>query len=332
MCKPSSAAPSEEARFHPDVKCCTFMPHLPNYVVGQIVRDDTPDGREGRATVSARIDAGLGVTPFGLDATPMYALLYAHKKTHTFGTSRALRCPHYIERAGGLCGIWRYRNSVCSTYYCQFVRGAVGRAFWSRLRQLLAEVEYGLERWCVEQLEVDTATVGELVRLDNGSGSGGLQLSADDIEGRPDRADYARKWGATWRGREREFYVAASDLVERLTWREVVAICGVRLRQYARITLQSYNALVRTELPARLGVGSFAVTRADSNFVFVRAHDARDAMVLPRQLLDVLPVFDGDRSVEEAVAEARAGGVYVSSSIVRQLVDFHILVETHGLG
>ena len=53
--------------FHPETKCCTYIPSLPNFLVGRIVEDDDPAMAPGRASVEARIDARLGVTPMGID-------------------------------------------------------------------------------------------------------------------------------------------------------------------------------------------------------------------------------------------------------------------------
>src|SRR4051812_28924758 len=47
-------------------KCCTYLPELKNFLVGRILGDADPAAARGRATVVARIGAGVGVTPFGL--------------------------------------------------------------------------------------------------------------------------------------------------------------------------------------------------------------------------------------------------------------------------
>lgn len=114
--------------FDPQVKCCTYLPELPNFLVGRILADEDPALAVGRATVEKRLQAGVAVTPLGLDRTPFYDLLYQHADT-AFGRSHTLRCPHYIEE-GGLCGIWQHRNSVCATWFCKHVRGAMGFRFW----------------------------------------------------------------------------------------------------------------------------------------------------------------------------------------------------------
>src|ERR1700719_3036940 len=51
--------------FDPGVKCCTYVPVLANFLVGQVLAD--PDDRTavGRASVEARIAKRTAVTPLG---------------------------------------------------------------------------------------------------------------------------------------------------------------------------------------------------------------------------------------------------------------------------
>src|SRR2546423_8454859 len=67
---------SAEMFFNPETKCCTYVPMLPNYLVGRILADDAPAFAEGRATVEARVHDVVGVTPLGLDAPPGFTVFY----------------------------------------------------------------------------------------------------------------------------------------------------------------------------------------------------------------------------------------------------------------
>src|SRR4051812_32573116 len=97
--------PSEmKVFFEPRSKCCTFLPDVPNFLVGRILRDQAPEMALGRASMDRRVDAKIGVTPLGVGQPSSYLLWYNHSKS-AFGRSQTLRCPHYIEE-GGLCGIW----------------------------------------------------------------------------------------------------------------------------------------------------------------------------------------------------------------------------------
>jgi hypothetical protein len=74
--------------FHRETKCCTYIPALANFLVGRIVEDDDPALAPGRASIEARIDARLGVTPLGIDRPAVHALLYHVGVSAAFGRSR----------------------------------------------------------------------------------------------------------------------------------------------------------------------------------------------------------------------------------------------------
>ncbi|MBI1881762.1 MAG: hypothetical protein HYR94_26595, partial [Chloroflexi bacterium] len=100
--------------YHPQTKCCTYIPQIPNFLVGCILSDDNPALAKGRASLITRIQAGSATTPLWLERSPTYDLKY-NSRDHFFGRMTGLHCPHYLEEDGGLCGIWRYREAICPT-------------------------------------------------------------------------------------------------------------------------------------------------------------------------------------------------------------------------
>jgi hypothetical protein len=67
MCAPPGTKPEvSELFFNPETKCYTDVPELPNFLVGRILGDRSPDFAGGRETVVARLRAGMGVTPLGI--------------------------------------------------------------------------------------------------------------------------------------------------------------------------------------------------------------------------------------------------------------------------
>src|SRR5262245_22308800 len=71
--------------FNPQVKCCSYLPELPNFLVGGVLIDKDPAFQKGRASVEARLEAKVEVTPFGMGQFPSYSLLYAN--ADAFGRS-----------------------------------------------------------------------------------------------------------------------------------------------------------------------------------------------------------------------------------------------------
>lgn len=142
------AKPGEEygpRHYHPDTKCCTYLPVLLNFQVGLIL-DDPEVSEQGKRSVEWRIEQGEGVSPVGLTTTPSYDIRY---NDDSFGRDPGLMCPHYLQESGG-CGVWHQRNAVCATWFCRSDRGGASFSFW-RLGYLrfLRAVEDAVAEWCM---------------------------------------------------------------------------------------------------------------------------------------------------------------------------------------
>ena len=321
MCASEHETDTAEVFFNPQTKCCAYVPALPNFLVGRVIADDTPAFAAGRATVEARVRAGVGVTPLGVDPPPGFAVLYGQSSATLFGRSRTLRCPHYLEE-GGRCGVWAHRAAICATWYCKHVRGAVGYDFWKALHQLLAAAEQSLARWCVLELDPGGAA---LRRLFPPVGTAARGIDAGVLDGTPDAAAQRARWGH-WAGREVDYYCACARLVGALKWPDVLAIGGPELQIYARLVREAYERHRATEIPAALKVGPFRIMRLGAVNSLVCSYSSYDPIELPQALIEVLPYFDG-RPTSHALANIEAErGVKLSRALLRKLIDFEILV------
>jgi len=310
--------------FSPQTKCCTYLPKLANFLVGRIMRDKNPESAHGRATIEERLIAGVAVTPMGIGVPQSYNLLYK-RGTPAFGRSTKLRCPHYVGEKGGLCGIWKNRNSVCATWFCKHVRGAVGKDFWKTLEQLFSQVETSLASWCILELGMDSRALKTLFPV---SGTRPAQISEYELDGRPDTKENNRIWGR-WRGREHKFFEQCAKLVEPLAWQDVARLGGSLLQIHTRLALQSYSELMTAKLPARARVGSLRMISQTREFTRVSAYSRNNPLDVPKVLMENLHYFNG-RPVQEAMAAiADAEGVALSEKLVRKLLDYRILVEVH---
>ena len=325
MCSTSAApASASEFFFNPRTKCCTYVPALANFLVGRILADDEPASARGRASVESRLQAGVAVTPLGLGQPPTFRFLYDKTVPGSFGHSVALRCPHYLEDEGGKCGVWRHRASVCTTWFCKHVRGAVGQKFWQALHQLLSGVEHSLSRWCVLQLDVGPDALAKLFPMPRQAGTADV-MDWRALDGIVDPAVYRSLWGR-WLGRETEFYETCGRLVGSLKWPDVVAIGGPDIQIFAHLVREAHAALGSDEIPERIKIGKLAVISTDQASSCVCGYNGGDPLELPKALMDVLPHFDG-RPTREALASIRAeAGIAVDPALVRKLVDFEILV------
>ena len=310
--------------FNPQSKCCTYVPVIPNFLVGMILADDDPAMAAGRASVEKRLEATIAVTPMGLEWPLKSRAQYTQMETHAFGRAQTLRCPHYVNEQGGLCGIWKYRNSVCSTWFCKYVRGAVGRDFWESTKLLLLTIETELSRWCALKLGLDEAALPQLLKQILMPGQL-PNLKLEDIEEQVNQQKQQRLW-ANWHGREREFYLACGALVSQLTLPDVLAICGSEVQVRSRLTQKAYRAVIGTEIPERLKAGPFTVMQAGRDFYSLYAPGiGLDIFHLSGKVMRLLPYFDG-RPTTEIVSEiVDKEGLRFTDELLRRLLDFKIL-------
>ncbi len=308
--------------FHNKIKCCAYLPRLYNFLVGRILADEDPAAAAGRATVEARLKAGVAVTPLGLEQTRTFVLLYENSSA-AFGRNRALKCPHYLEETGG-CGVWRHRESTCATWFCKHERGAASQALWREfVHRLLGNVEHELARWCLLKLDVEDEVLRSLLAPSLGSGGG--PIHGEELNGKIDSAEYQKNWGK-WRGREGEFYRACGRLVSALEWQEVLDICGPETKLLAALTRQAYQRFISEEKPPRLQAGSLQLVRIGHETTRLSTYSEFDPLNIPNPVLKVLHYFDG-RPTADVVAEITTKeNIGLEPALIRKLSDFRILV------
>jgi hypothetical protein len=323
MCIPEDDRESNAPRsFDPDVKCCSYVPTLPNYLIGRILEDSRPRSVRGRKTVLDRLANGEAVSPLGMTMPPTYLLLYKHSAEKAFGISKTLRCPHYLPENGGSCGIWEHRSAVCTTFFCKFVRGAVGAKFWSSLNQLLSTVEQQLSTWCVSQLDVSDESLRLLFPPRSMKSD---QIDSAALDGKIDRGRYKKLWGR-WFGREQEFYKESAKLVNGLDWKQVVLIGGSEIKIYERLVLDTYRGLQATHLPQFLKTNRMNVVKLDAESCCVTTYNPNDPICLPNQLIAVLHYFDGSSTIEALREITKRERLKLEPALVRKLVDFEVLI------
>lgn len=315
---------SEELFYNPETKCCTYIPTLPNFIVGGILGDGDAGFAAGRVTVEARLRAGIAVTPLGLGMPPTFGLLYSRTGPQTFGLSKTLRCPHYLVEEGGRCGVWKHRAAVCATWYCKYVRGAVSAKFWKLLHQLLSTVEESLSRWCIYELDVGVEALGLLFPIQSFPDQN-RQLDGLALDGKFDRTTYAMAWGK-WLGHEQEFYREAARLVKGLHWRDIIAIGGSELKICEQLVRDAYGKLTSNELPPFLKVGTMNVLQMGHDSFRVTTYSPIDPIEVRKSVMAVLPYFDGGPISKSTADIEEREGVKLSQRLVRKLVDFEILI------
>lgn len=121
--RPPPRGARDPGPFRADLKCCTYIPFLPNFTLGRL-----DDGAWER--VSASVEKGQAeLTPLGL--IPLVA-------AENFGQDEAAKCPFLSADPTAHCTIWRDRPTVCRSYFCL----SSNQAFWQEQEERGNDLEW----------------------------------------------------------------------------------------------------------------------------------------------------------------------------------------------
>ncbi len=155
--------------FDPQVKCCTYMPSLPNFQAGRALLV----GGEAGDRVRARMAQGRPTATWLHPSEAEDALYDAHR--HAFGATRDVLCPYASGQ--GTCTIWPYRNAVCATWFCRHDDGPTGAAMWDAAVELFHFAEGGAAVWCAGDGYEAAAARGATLTWDEIRRLGGAELA-----------------------------------------------------------------------------------------------------------------------------------------------------------
>jgi hypothetical protein len=308
MCDTTTQVRSVDGRpraFRPDTKCCTYQPKLPNYLVGAILADTSPEMAEGRARILERVRAGIGATPLGLNPPARYSLLYANARDF-FGKS-----------------IWKYREAVCSTWYCKYDAGADGRKFWTSLKKVLSLGEIQLSRFAALRLHRD------FILQERDRDAAGTAVTLAELEERAESEEARFEMWGLWFGREEEFYLRCYE--------EVVALNPIRFRElmgldgeiWEAILLESHRQVREPKMPHRLRFNPEAtVQRLPDGTVALGAYSEYDAVAVPKLAYELVSEVTAARTLDETRASWRENHrADLSDEMLLQLFQHRILIQ-----
>lgn len=308
----SDGSDPEGVSFNPIMKCCTYVPEVPNFSVGAILSG--PTEAHGPTSIRARIAKRWSVTPIGIGHAP-------HERdprnlAPAFGLDPQYTCDHYVDG----CTIWQHRDSVCSTYFCKIGRGRVGFQFWGSMRRALGAIERAVARGVALRAGLSEHAAAALSALEPVS-----KLPS----GIMDDATYRAIWGE-WYGKEETFYAECTRVADALTWDDVKSLGGAEVAALAAAARASYEALLAPNLPANPVARTIMIRPAGENQMHVVAYSQIDPITLPPAVVAALSHFDG-RPREDALRAARERErVALSDSLVQTLSDFGVLEDAGG--
>jgi len=301
--------------FNPASKCCTYFPTLPNFLAGRAIANDNPGAAALRAIIEEDRPGGAvaSATLRGVQPGAYTATLYAHHHDAIFGRDAAMICPYAIEAdtpEGPLCGIWKQRNAVCSTWFCKHTKGATGVTFWRALQGLLSQLELSLSWWAIAQV------LPEPTRA--------LSLTPYAVNRPIEVALRGDAW-SLWGGSRAAFYEACADAVDGLSAAEAIEVAGLESRLLQWELGTRYGELRSTAPPERLRAAPFTLIGQDGARATLVTEACKEAFEAPAVLLGLLHHFDG-RPTEEVIASIRVSSkIRLEPGLVRRLYDFGVL-------
>lgn len=144
-------------KYQADLKCCTFHPWLPNFAVGALLRQENPS-----PVIRQKIRDRHYALPIGIAPPLKYQVDFNARVEQDFGNRADWLCPYY-DRERNLCGVWRHRGSVCTSFYCKSDQGKDGKRFWRSFEDLLSYWEVSLMEEALVRLDFSPRQVSDLL-------------------------------------------------------------------------------------------------------------------------------------------------------------------------
>lgn len=145
--------------YSPTIKCCTYFPQIPNFMLGLALKDDAC-----RESVLEIIEAGW-VLPEGTIQPPIGVQLFADEYVKDrFGSSVLLRCP-FLDKEHHNCRVYAYRSAVCASFFCENEHGDPGDNYWEALQEFVRQAEIALYQWAMTEAGIDSVLYNQ--RLDS---------------------------------------------------------------------------------------------------------------------------------------------------------------------
>ena len=140
-CSMARPCNTDKIHYRPDLKCCTFHPFLPNYLIGALLSDSS--ATEAHKIFKGKISRREYALPIGMVAPIKYQVEFNNRDEHEFGQREDWLCPYYNKEKQN-CNVWRHRGVVCTTYFCKSSYGKLGEQFWEKLSNYIWYVESAL--------------------------------------------------------------------------------------------------------------------------------------------------------------------------------------------
>jgi hypothetical protein len=280
--------------YNPKIKCCTYNPDLPNYLVGAILTNTNPKNKDGIQKILGKIRARTGVSPHGLSPSKKQQLMQDVGK-RCFGKAKSLLCSYYKN---GRCSVWPYNGSVCRTFFCVSCKGFDGALFWDALREYISYIEDVLRIYSQYSLNMD---IENIIRVNVNSRENLYALSVEDIDEEIDEKQYKKLWDK-FMGKERDFYIRCYRVVNELSKKQFDEIKGIREKILLERVKHYYREMMFPCLPKVLKLNSdYLVTRTSAGQYIMQRPSLNLTFRLSEDLFNAVLLFNGKETNEKII-------------------------------
>jgi Fe-S-cluster containining protein len=218
--------------YEPNLKCCTFVPFIPNYAVGGILKEKS----DGHKVIEKIIKENRFALPLGIFPDLDYQYRFTTKKNEHFGNREDLLC-HYYDKEKNRCGIWEFRGVVCTTFFCRSDYGKSGQDLWTEMKEYLSYVEMALAEDCLVMKDFSPRDISDQLVFLNKREFSKSEKTQTTLP--------AKELKTYWNGYKNplEFYISCYELVQkqnRSTFKEILGEQGLKLEKRV---LQGYACL-----------------------------------------------------------------------------------------
>jgi Fe-S-cluster containining protein len=309
---------TNENYYAPNLKCCTFYPTIPNYLIGAILNSNDKMFEHGQNVIKKLIEKGSNVFPTGIHQPKDYKLLYDAASTRGFGKSKALLCPFYNKTLNN-CSIWKYRNSTCSTFFCKYVNGKDGNDFYLSLKEYLQNTETAISNYILLKQGFTSTEIIELREHVKNN-----KITHFDLDGRKNIHQYTNHWKA-FDGKEIEFYIESYKIASELNEKDFTEIGGIDLEIKLGKAEKAYKSMINPVLPEKLLVNpDLSVFKTPDN-----NYKINNAFEISEDLYNSILFFDGYTSNIDTLKEIEEKlGLELDEELLVSLFQNRILIDS----
>ncbi len=151
----------------------------------------------------------------GLFVPPTYQVRFFNREPQDFGNKDELLCP-YFDKKKYNCGIWSYRGSVCTSYFCYSDYGKKGSDFWEYLGEYLNVCEMVLSQDCVVSRGLSPDILDPQLEFINCNSATNEELNSNSMS----ETIFSTYW-SDWTESIEEFYKSCHHYISKFTIEEM---------------------------------------------------------------------------------------------------------------